>query len=234
MLKVCVSLERYFKGYSSCSSVIMLFVYMKLRFSLSYRDLEELMSIRGGRVDHATLQRWVMKFSFLIDDRVRKRKRPVNGSWRMDETYIKLNGKWIYLYRAVDSHGNTVDFLLRARRDTDAARAFFKKAFKFNLLPKKVTLDKSGSNKAAIDSLNEDLEKGAQITIRQLKYLKNIVEQDHRFVKKRTRPMLGFKNFHSARATLSGIENIRMIQKGQIKGQTKNQNSFHNFQNLMA
>lgn len=234
MLKVSSSLEPYFKGYSSSSLVIMLFVYMKLRFSLSYRDLEELMSIRGGIIDHATLQRWVVKFSFLIDDRVRKRKRPVNGSWRMDETYIKLNGKWIYLYRAVDSHGNTVDFLLRARRDMNAAKAFFQKAFKSNPLPEKVTIDKSGSNKAALDFLNDELEKDAQITIRQLKYLNNIVEQDHRFVKKRTRPMLGFKNFHSARATLSGIENIRMIQKGQIEGQTKNQNSFHNFQNLMA
>lgn len=234
MLKVSSDLAHHFKGYCSSSSIILLAVYLKLRFSLSYRDLEELMSIRGALIDHATLQRWVVSFAFLIDERVRQRKRPVNGSWRMDETYIKLNGKWIYLYRAVDSTGNTVDFLLRARRDVNSAKAFFRKAFKSNSLPEKVTMDKSGANKAAIDSINQDLEKEAQITVRQLKYLNNIVEQDHRFVKKRTRPMLGFKNFHSARATLSGIENIRIIQKGQIEGQDKNQNSFQNFQDLMA
>ena len=102
MIRISPDLERHFKGYCSSSSVIMLFVYMKCRFSLSYRDLEELMSIRGGSIDHATLQRWVVKFTHLIDARVRKRKKAVNGSWRMDETYIKLNGKWIYLYRAVD------------------------------------------------------------------------------------------------------------------------------------
>lgn len=234
MLKISPSLEGHFKGYCSSSCVIMLFVYMKFRFSLSYRDLEEMMSIRGSLIDHATLQRWVVKFSHLIDDRVRPRKRRVNGSWRMDETYIKLNGKWVYLYRAVDSQGDTIDFLLRARRDTAAAKAFFRKAFKNNGLPEKVILDKSGSNKAALDAFNVGLEKDYQIQVRQVKYLNNIVEQDHRFIKKRTRPMLGFKNFHSAQATLSGIENIRIIQKGQIIGQTKNQNSYSNFQNLIA
>jgi transposase-like protein len=207
---------------------------MKCRFSLSYRDLEELMSIRGGSIDHATLQRWVVKFTHLIDARVRKRKKVVNGSWRMDETYIKLNGKWVYLYRAVDKYGDTIDFLLRARRDGDAAKDFFRKAFKNNSTPEKVAVDKSGSNKCALDHFNKQLEKKAQYVIRQVKYLNNIAEQDHRFIKKRTRPMLGFKNFHSAKATLSGIENIRMIQKGQITGQTKNQNAFQNFVDLMA
>jgi len=234
MVNISPDLEHHFKGYCSSSSVIMLFVYMKCRFSLSYRDLEELMSIRGGSIDHASLQRWVVKFTFLIDARVRKRKKAVNGSWRMDETYIKLNGKWIYLYRAVDKYGDTIDFLLRTRRDGVAAKAFFRKAFKNNGIPEKVAVDKSGSNKHALDHFNEDLDQEAQYEIRQIKYLNNIVEQDHRFIKKRTRPMLGFKNFHSAKATLAGIENIRMIQKGQIVGQGKNQNSFQNFVDLMA
>jgi len=207
---------------------------MKCRFSVSYRDLEEIMTIRGASIDHATLQRWVKRFSFLIDDRVRKRKRAVNGSWRMDETYIKLNGRWIYLYRAVDKYGDTIDFLLRIRRDGDAAKAFFRKAFKNNGIPEKVTVDKSGSNKCALDYFNEELEEKAQYEIRQIKYLNNIIEQDHRFIKKRTNPMLGFKNFLSAAATIMGIENIRMIQKGQITGQTPNQNSFQNFVDLMA
>ena len=170
----------------------------------------------------------------LIDTQVRKRKRPVNGSWRMDETYIKLNGKWVYLYRAVDKEGNTIDFLLRAKRDAIAAKAFFRKAFRQNGRPDKVTVDKSGSNKAALDHFNKDMAKEDEIEIRQVKYLNNIVEQDHRFIKKRTRPTLGFKNFYSAQATISGIENIRMIQKGQILGQTASQFSYLNFANLMA
>ena len=234
MLSISPSLLPHFKGFCSSPSVIMLFVYMKCRFSLSYRDLEEIMMIRGAKIDHATLQRWVRRFVSLIDRRVRQRKKPVNGSWRMDETYIKLNGKWVYLYRAVDKEGNTIDFLLSAKRDAVAAKAFFRKTFKENGRPDKVTVDKSGSNKAALDYFNKDVPKEEEIEIRQVKYLNNIIEQDHRFIKKRTRPTLGFKNFYSARETISGIENIRMIQKGQILGQSACQSSFNNCANLMA
>ena len=234
MLNISPQLLPHFKGFCSSPSVIMLFVYMKCRFSLSYRDLEEIMMIRGANIDHSMLQRWVRRFFSLIDKRVRKRKRPLNGSWRMDDTYIKLNGKWVYLYRAVDKEGNTVDFLLRAKRDAVAAKAFFRKAFRENGRPEKVTVDKSGSNKAALDYFNRIVPKEDEFEIRQVKYLNNIVEQDHRFIKKRTRPTLGFKNFLSAKETLSGIENIRMIQKGQIQGQTASQFSFSNFANLMA
>jgi putative transposase len=234
MLTISPKLLPHFKCFCSSPSVIMLFVYMKCRFSLSYRDLEEMMMIRGAKIDHATLQRWVKRFVFLIDKRVRQRKKPVNGSWRMDETYIKLNGKWVYLYRAVDKFGDTIDFLLRARRDAVAAKAFFRKASKENGKPDKVTIDKSGSNKAAIDSFNEGIAEDERVKIRQKKYLNNIVEQDHRFIKKRTKPMLGFKNFYSAKETISGIENIRMIQKGQIIGQKTCQTSFNNFASLMA
>jgi len=195
MFKLCPTLLPKFKGFCSSPSVIMLFVYMKCRFSLSYRELEEVMVIRGALVDHSTLQRWVKRFVSLIDVRVRARKKPLNGSWRMDETYIKLNRKWVYLYRAVDKEGDTVDFLLRAKRDAVAAKAFFRKAFKENGRPDKVTIDKSGSNKAALDSFNKDAEEEEKIEIRQIKYLNNVCEQDHRFIKKRIRPMLGFKNF---------------------------------------
>ena len=234
MFKLCPTLLPKFKGFCSSPSVIMLFVYMKCRFSLSYRELEEMMMIRGAEIDHSTLQRWVKRFVCLIDQRVRQRKKPVGESWRMDETYIKLNGKWVYLYRAVDRQGHTVDFLLRARRDAVAAKAFFRKAFKENGRPDKVTVDKSGSNKAALEDFNKDVSKEEEFEIRQIKYLNNIVEQDHRFIKKRTRPTLGFKNFFSAKATLSGIENIRMIQKGQIIGQRPSQSAFSNFVSLMA
>lgn len=234
MLNISPKLRHHFKGFCSSPEVIMLFVYMKCRFSLSYRDLEEMMMIRGAKIDHATLQRWVKRFVPLIDRCVRQRKKPVGGSWRMDETYIKLNGKWVYLYRAVDKNGHTVDFLLRSRRDAVAAKAFFTKAMTENGRPDKVTLDRSGSNKAALDYYNKGFSKEEQIEIRQIKYLNNIIEQDHRFIKKRTKPTLGFKSFHSAKMTISGIENIRMIQKGQMIGQGANQSSFNNFVNLMA
>jgi putative transposase len=207
---------------------------MKCRFSLSYRDLEEMAIIRGVRLDHATIARWVLKFVKLIDLRVRKYKKLVGSSWRMDETYIKVNGEWGYLYRALDSLGNTIEFLLRKYRDKAAAKAFLKKAFKNNPRPDKCTIDKSGSNIAALDDANEGFEKEDQIEIRTIKYLNNIIEQDHRFIKKRTKPMLGFKSFNSAKITLTGIENIRMIEKGQIIGANDNLSTFENFAILMA
>ena len=212
----------------------MLFVYMKCRFSLSYRDLEEMASIRGAQIDHATLQRWVIKFVPLIDAAVRKRKKPVGNSWRMDETYIKVNGVWVYLYRAVDSLGNTIEFLLRKHRDAAAAKAFFRKAFKYNGYPEKVTIAKSGSNISALKAANQDLPEDKQIEVRQVKYLNNIVEQDHRFIKKRTKPSIGFKSFRSAKITITGIENIRIIQKGQIIESNDNLSTFENFKMLMA
>jgi putative transposase len=227
-------LLKHFKGFCSSPEIIMLFVYMKCRFSLSYRDLEEMASIRGAVIDHATLQRWLIRFVPLIDKEVRKRKRPVGSSWRMDETYIKINGKWVYLYRAVDSYGNTIEFLLRKYRDAVAAKAFFRKAFKNNGIPGSVTIDKSGSNTCALNSFNENLPDEQKIAIRQNKYLNNIIEQDHRFIKKRTKPMLGFKSFHSAKITITGIENIRIIQKGQIIGTNNNVSTFENFKMLMA
>jgi putative transposase len=234
LLKISKDLLPKFKCFCSSPELIMMFVYMKCRFSLSYRELEEMMQMRGAVIDHSTLQRWVRRFVRLSRDKVRARKRPVNGSWRMDETYIKLNGKWVYLYRAVDKEGNTIDFLLRAKRDAVAAKAFFRKAIKENGRPKKVTVDKSGSNKAALDYCNQEVTEEEKIEIRQIKYLNNIIEQDHRFIKKRTRPTLGFKSFQSAKATIDGIESVRMIQKGQIKGQTANNSAFSNFVSLMA
>ena len=231
---ISAKLHKHFKGFCSSPEIIMLFVYMKCRFSLSYRDLEEMASIRGAVIDHATLQRWLIRFAPLIDKEVRKRKKPTGNSWRMDETYIKINGKWIYLYRALDSHGNTIEFLLRKYRDAVAAKAFFRKAFRNNGIPDKVTIDKSGSNTCALNDYNESQPEGQKIEIRQTKYLNNIIEQDHRFIKKRTKPMLGFKSFRSAKITLAGIENIRMIQKGQIIGSNDNLSAFENFKMLMA
>ena len=135
--------------------------------------------------------------------------------WRLDETYIRILGVWKYLYRAADKQGHTVDFLLTAKRDKKAARRFLNKAIGSNGKPSLINIDKSGANTAGIKQFNRDENK--RIKIRQCKYLNNIVEQDHRFIKRRTRPMLGFKSFWSARATLAGIELWRMLKKGQNK-----------------
>jgi transposase-like protein len=170
---------------------------------------------RGYSVDHSTINRWVIKYIPELEKSFQAKKRSVGVRWRMDETYIKVNGKWKYFYRAVDKEGNTIDYLLTAKRDMKAAKRFFTKAIKSNGHPELVNVDKSGSNKAALNSINEETKE--QIEIRQCKYLNNIVEQDHRNIKRITRPMLGFKNFHSAQKTLAGIELMKMIKKGQMK-----------------
>ena len=165
-------------------------------------------------VDHSSINRWAIRFLPLLEKVFRKHKRPVGSSWRMDETYIKVKGVWKYLYRAVDKEGKTVDFLLTARRDKAAALRFFEKAMKASGIPEKVTLDKSGANKAAMDEINA---RGDALSIvRQVKYLNNIVEQDHRAIKRITRPMLNFKSFRSAKNVLAGIELMHMIRKGQM------------------
>ena len=138
----------------------------------------------------------------------------MGGSWRMDETYIKVKGVWKYLYRAVDKEGKTVDFLLTAQRDKAAAVRFFDKAMKASGVPEKVTLDKSSANKAAMDEINARGE--MPIIVRQIKYLNNIVEQDHRAIKRVTKPMLNFKSFRAAKNVLAGIELMHMIRKGQL------------------
>jgi putative transposase len=152
----------------------------------------------------------------LFEKAFRKHKQPVGKSWRMDETYIKVKGQWKYLYRAVDKAGQTVDFLFKAKRDKVAARRFFEKSIAQNGVPETVTIDKSGSHLAALHAVNAVRE--TPITIRQVKYLNNVVEQDHRAIKRITRPMLGFKDFHCARVILSGVEVMHMIKKGQMKG----------------
>ena len=144
----------------------------------------------------------------------RRRKRPVGTSWRMDETYIKVAGQWKYLYRAGDKSGDTVDFLLTAKRDHAAARRYLERAINLHGLPEKITIDKSGANTAAIRSVNAEACVGVEL--RQSKYLNNIVEQDHRAVKCITDPMLGFKSFWSAQKLIAGIETMHMVKKGQL------------------
>jgi len=183
-------------------------------YPLSLRHFEEMMAERGVIVDHTTVLRWSIKMLPILAAAMRRRKRPVGPSWRMDETYVKIGGQWKYLYRAVDRAGQTIDFLLRAHRDYAAARRFFERAIDLHGVPEKITIDKSRANTAAIVGIRTD--SGVDIGLRQSKYLNNLIEQDHRAVKRIVRPMLGFKNFRCARALIAGIETMHMIKKGQL------------------
>ncbi|WP_121317670.1 IS6 family transposase [Paraburkholderia sp. RAU2J] len=195
--------------------IMLVCVRWYVAYPLSLRNLEEMMAERGMAVDHSTVLRWAIKLLPVLEKAFRRCKRPVGKNWRMDETYVKVRGTWKYLYRAVDKAGNTVDFLLRARRDKEAARRYFEKAIDQNGAPETVTIDESGANLAGLHAVNAERE--TPIKIRQAKYLNNIVEQDHRAIKRRTRPMLGFMDFRCARILLSGIELMHMIAKGQMK-----------------
>jgi putative transposase len=207
------------RGVHYPKSVILHAVFFYVRYAVSYRDLEEILAERGVQVDHATLNRWVVKYAPQIAAQAQARKRQTAKSWRVDETYIKVKGRWAYLYRAVDRNGKTLDFLLSEHRDLAAARRFLRRAIAANGVPDRVVIDKSGANLAGLHAVNVILKftgAGKTIKILQVKYLNNILEQDHRFIKKITEPMRGFKAFHSATATLAGIETAHMIRKGQF------------------
>jgi putative transposase len=203
-----------FKGAHFPQDIILMSVRWYVAYPLSYRHVEELMFERGVHVDHATIQRWVVKYSPQLEVAFHRCKRPVQVSWRMDETYIKIKGDWRYLYRAVDKHGQTIDFLLTEHRDQEAALRFLQKAIRRQGVPEKITIDGSDANEAAIKRYNEA--HGTSIEIRQIKYLNNLVEQDHRSVKRVTRPMLGFQSFAAAQDTLTGIELMHMLKKRQL------------------
>jgi len=203
-----------FKGAHFPAEIILTGVRWYVAYPLSYRQVEELLEERGVSVDHATIQRWVVKYGRPLEEAFHRRKCPVGRSWRMDETYIKVKGEWRYLYRAVDKTGQTIDFLLTEHRDIEAALRFLTQAIRRHGVPEKITIDGSEANEAAIKRYNEI--HGTHIIIRQVKYLNNIVEQDHRAVKRVTRPMLGFKSFDAAQATLAGIELMHMLKKRQL------------------
>lgn len=195
--------------------VMLMCVRWYVAYPLSLRHIEEMMQERGVFVDHTTVHHWAINILPVLTSICRRHKRPVNNSWRLDETYIKVAGRWKYLYRAVDKFGDTVDFLLTAKRDKAAARRFLERAIDLHDVPEKITIDKSGANTAAIESVNADA--CLDIALRQSKYLNNMVEQDHRAVKRITNPMLGFKSFWSARIIIAGIEIMHMISKGQLR-----------------
>ncbi len=205
------------------SEIMLLCVRWYLRYALSYRDLEEMMLERGLSVDHTTIYRWVQRYAPEVEKRCRTHLKTTTDSWRVDETYIKVKGVWTYLYRAVDAQGNTLEFLLSPTRDAEAAKRFFSKtlAASHTVEPRVITVDKNAAYPKALKELQAAGDLAAACELRQSKYLNNLVEQDHRFIKRLVKPGMGFFSFETAWRTLQGYEAIHMLRKGQMQGVSK-------------
>ena len=208
-----------FRGRHFAEEIIVLCVRWYLRFSLSYRDLEELMAERGLSVDHRTVWRWVQRYVPELDRRVRRELRRTGTSWRVDETYVRVAGRWMYLFRAVDSAGATLDFYLSEKRDAAAAKHFFDNilAAPNHPRPRVINVDGNLSYPHAVSRLKQERRLGQRCRCRTSPYLNNIVEQDHRALKRRINAKQGFRSLEGARRTISGYEVMHMIRKGQVR-----------------
>jgi transposase, IS6 family len=213
-----------FKGRQFTAEIILWAVRWYLQFSISYLDLERMFADRGIQVDHTTLFRWIQAYAPELDKRIRPHLRMTNGSWRVDETYIRVKGEWVYLYRAVDSAGQTIDFLLSPKRDAAAAKRFFRKALKqpHTVNPRTITVDNNAAYPIAMKTMKRDAELWRFAKLRQVKFLNNIVEQDHRRIKRLVRPGLGFKILMTATRTIAGYEAMAMIRKAQVESAPAN------------
>jgi transposase-like protein len=195
-------------GYRFPREVIAVAVRWYLRYGLSYRDVEELLSERGIQVDHVTVYRWVQTFTLEFIDAARPSRHSVGDRWFLDETYVKVVGRWTYLYRAVDQHGQVIVVLLSQRRDGAAARAFFTAAMRFGPSPVEVTTDRA----PVYPRVLEELAPGARHILDQ--YANNAVEADHGRLKARLRPMRGRKRTQSARTIAAGHAFVQNLCRG--------------------
>ncbi len=208
-----------FKGRHFEGEIVLWAVRWYCRYGVSYRDLEQMMGERGVAVDHSTIFRWVQKYAPEIEKRLRWQwRRPRSISWRVDETYVKVHGKWAYLYRAVDKYGNTIDFYLSPTRNAKAAKRFLGKAMKGLKdweKPGVINTDKAPTYGAALTELKAEGKCPPDTRHRQVKYLNNVVEADHGKLKQLIRPVRGFKTMKTAYATIKGFETMRALRKGQ-------------------
>ena len=190
-----------------------------LRYSLSLRDVEELLDERGLQADHTTVWRWVQRYGPELEQRLRRHLKPTNKSWRVDETYVRVKGRWCYVYRAIDSTGATIDFLLSALRDAAAAKRLFRQALSdpSHPPPRVINTDQARLYGAAIPAGKEDGTLRGRCRHRPGQYVNNILEQDHRAIKRRVKAKQGFREFHAARRTIQGYEAMHMIRKGQAR-----------------
>ena len=182
-----------------------------------------MMAERGLKVDHSTIARWVLAYAPELEKRVKPQLKPTSDWWRVDERNIKVKGVWVYQYRAVDSQGNTLDFRLSATRDAEAGPAFFEKTLAawHTVQPRVINVDKNAAYPKAVETLKALAHLASHCELRQVKYLNNLVEQDQRFVKRRTRPGLRFFTFDTPHRTFSGYQTMHLIRKGQAKGADK-------------
>ena len=213
-------------------AIIVLCVRWYVTYKLSYRDLVAMMAERGVLVSHTTIMRWVRRYVPEFEKRWSRFARTVGRSWRVDETYISIKGRWCYLYRAVDKHGRTVDFHLSETRGIEAAKTFFRKALAAHpdRPPRKITLDGHVPSHRAVRLLRREHPAWRRAELRCCQYLNNIVEQDHRAIKRRCHPMMGFKSFATAAVTIAGIELAHRIHKHQYsfgRGRPRNGGSLH-------
>ena len=207
-----------FRGRHFRSEVIILCVRWYLRYPLSYRDLEEMMAERGLSVDHSTIARWVLFYAPILSRRIRREMRRPNRSWRVDETYLRVAGKWTYLYRAIDSAGDTIDFMLSPNRDLTAAKGFLRLALSAgSVRPRVINVDGHPAYASAIGELKQEGELGRKCLCRPSPYLNNIIEQDYRYVKKRITASQWFRSVDGALNTIAGYEAMNIIRKGQIR-----------------
>jgi transposase-like protein len=205
------------------AEIVLLCVRWYLRYALSYRDLEEMMQERGLCVDHTTIFRWVQRYAPELEKHCRPHLKTTTDSWRVDETYIKIKGVWAYLYRAMDSQGNTLEFLLSPTRDAEAAKRFFSKTLtaSHTTEPRVINVDKNAAYPKAFNDLKAARLLAESCELRQVKYLNNLIEQDHRFIKRLTKPAMGFFSFETAWRTVQGFEIVNMMRKGQVQGVEK-------------
>jgi transposase-like protein len=202
-----------FAGRHFDREVILLCVRWYLRYKLSLRNFVEMMAERELELAHTTIVRWVQQYVPEFEKSWPRYARKVGRSWRVDETDLKVRGRWVYLYRAVEKKGNTVDFRLSPKRDVAAAKAFFRKALRTHgRAPISITLDGYAASHREVREMPNENELWKHPKLRTSKYLNNLVEQDHRGIKSRTRPMLGFKRFDYAAITIAGVERLRPIQ----------------------
>jgi transposase-like protein len=208
-----------FKGRHYPGEVILSAVRWYLRYPLAYLHVSELLAERGLVVDSSCVWRWVQAYAPELDKRCRPHLKSTNKSYRIDETYIKVKGRDRYLYRAVDSTGQTIDFLLTAKRDAESAKRFFRKVLstESNPMARVLNVDKNPAYPAAVRELKAEGTLPRRVRLRQCRYLNNLVEQDHRFVKKRVWLAKGYGSFQSAWRTLQGIETMHMINKGRVR-----------------
>ena len=208
-----------FKGRQTEPVFILCAVRWYLRYSLSLRDLEELMVERGLETDHTTIWRWVQRYGPELEQRLRRHLKPTNKSWRVDETYVRVKGRWCHLYRAIDSSGATIDFLLSALRDAAAAKRLFRKALSdtSHPQPRVINTDEAAIYKSAIPAMKKEGTLRGRCKRRPVQYLNNVLEQDHRAIKRRVKAKQGFREFQAAQRTIQGYEAMHMIGKGQVR-----------------